>query len=72
MNLGEQRSAQLDQRSRRLTEEAIGEQAQLDVVADRGPTEHRCPAKTNGNGTIKGVDSMLAGREDEIAGEGLG
>ncbi len=44
MNLGEQRSAQLDQRSRRLTEEAIGEQAQLDVVADRGPTEHRRPA----------------------------
>lgn len=72
MNLGEQRSAQLDQRSRRLTEEAIGEQAQFDVVADRGPTEHRRPAQTNGNGTIKGVGGMLAGCEDEIAGEGLG
>lgn len=72
MNLGEQRFAQLDQRRRRVTEEAVGEQAQLDVVTDRGTTEHRCPAQTNGHSTIERVGSMLTGREDEIAGEGLG
>lgn len=72
MNLGEQRFAQLDQRSRCLTEKAIGEQAQLDVVADRSTAEYRRPAQTNSNGAIESVGSMLAGREDEITGEGLG
>ncbi len=72
MNLGEQRFAQLDQRRRRVTEEAVGEQAQLDVVTDRGTTEHRRPAQTNGHSAIERVGSMLTGREDEIAGEGLG
>ena len=60
--------------ARGVTEEAVGEQAQLDVVADRGTTEHRRPAQTNGHSAIERVGSMLTrGGQDEIAaGEGLG